>query len=83
MSASDGRGILGPDWTGGVDPAEWVRLQRDAHNPCVCGHAADDHTGRYGDCQARCLCEDCSPDTRNECWCAGYRPPPERKVIGT
>lgn len=26
--ASDGRGLLGSDWTGGVDPVEWVRSQR-------------------------------------------------------
>jgi hypothetical protein len=23
-----GRGILGPDWTGGIDPVDWVRSQR-------------------------------------------------------
>lgn len=27
--ASNGRGLLGDDWTGGIDPAEWVRMQRD------------------------------------------------------
>ncbi len=26
--ARDGRGLLGSDWTGGVDPVEWVRSQR-------------------------------------------------------
>lgn len=26
--AVDGRGLLGPDWTGGIDPVEWVRTQR-------------------------------------------------------
>jgi hypothetical protein len=25
---SDGRGLLGSDWTGGIDPVEWVRSQR-------------------------------------------------------
>ena len=28
-SAEDGRGLLGPHWTGGVDPVDWVRGQRD------------------------------------------------------
>lgn len=27
-TASDGRGLLGSDWTGGIDPVEWVRTQR-------------------------------------------------------
>ncbi|MCQ4360621.1 hypothetical protein KQR54_05580 [Mycobacterium gordonae] len=26
--AGDGRGLLGQDWTGGVDPVDWVRSQR-------------------------------------------------------
>lgn len=26
---SDGRGLLGEDWTNGIDPVEWVRSQRD------------------------------------------------------
>jgi len=28
-SAEDGRGLLGPDWTDGADPVDWVRGQRD------------------------------------------------------
>jgi len=27
--ASNGRGLLGDDWTNGIDPVEWVRMQRD------------------------------------------------------
>ena len=27
-SASEGRGLLGSDWAGGIDPAEWVRTMR-------------------------------------------------------
>ncbi|WJR35274.1 hypothetical protein P3F83_07850 [Mycobacteroides immunogenum] len=27
--ASNGRGLLGEDWTNGIDPVEWVRMQRD------------------------------------------------------
>lgn len=27
--ASNGRGLLGEDWTNGMDPVEWVRMQRD------------------------------------------------------
>ena len=27
-SASEGRGLLGSDWLGGTDPAEWVRMMR-------------------------------------------------------
>lgn len=27
-TAAEGRGLLGNDWTGGVEPAEWVRLMR-------------------------------------------------------
>lgn len=26
---SDGRGLLGDEWTNGIDPVEWVRTQRD------------------------------------------------------
>ncbi|MGC5245562.1 hypothetical protein ACPXB3_01315 [Gordonia sp. DT219] len=26
---NNGRGLLGSDWTGGIDPVEWVRMQRD------------------------------------------------------
>lgn len=29
MTVGDGRGLLGEDWLGGVDPAEWVREYRD------------------------------------------------------
>ncbi|MER7078151.1 MULTISPECIES: hypothetical protein [Bacteria] len=29
ISLDDIAGILGPDWTGGLDPVEWVRQQRD------------------------------------------------------
>jgi hypothetical protein len=28
MTAADGRGLLGSDWTSGVDPADWVRTMR-------------------------------------------------------
>ncbi len=28
LTATDGRGLLGADWTAGVDPAEWVRTLR-------------------------------------------------------
>lgn len=28
VPADGGRGLLGSDWTGGVDPAEWVRMMR-------------------------------------------------------
>lgn len=41
--------------------------------PCICGHDANDHNGPIGDCQARCLCEECPDDTRNDCWCAGFK----------
>lgn len=29
MTIADGRGLLGEDWLGGADPAEWVRAYRD------------------------------------------------------
>jgi hypothetical protein len=32
-TAADGRGLLGPDFLGGMDPADWVREQRDDAPP--------------------------------------------------
>lgn len=43
---------------------------------CQCGHTEAEHIGPYDDCEARCLCDKCSPGTRNGCWCGGFRPGP-------
>lgn len=52
-----------------------VGIQQAAQRArCVCGHTRGEHAGKYHDCAGRCLCDICPDGTRNDCWCAGFKP---------